>query len=153
MLREGYDVGVLNDGMSDFIESLTLDVLLAESQSGIQEETLLSLAVCDAALIVLRANRQEMSATESLLEIIRKLDVPQVIFAVNQLPASTNAQQFKAEVEEEFGLPVVGLLPLTDDLLVTQSEGLFVVNQPHNPWSRSLKQMTVSLGNMLSASS
>ena len=153
VLREGYDVGVLNDGMSDFIESLTLDVLLAESQSGIQEETLLSLAICDAALIVLRANRQEMSATESLLEIIRKLDVPQVIFAVNQLPASTNAQQFKAEVEEEFGLPVVGLLPLTDDLLVTQSEGLFVVNQPHNPWSRSLKQMTVSLGNMLSASS
>ena len=54
VLREGYDVGVLRDGLQELIEALTLDVLMIDTHPGLNEETLLSIAISDALLIVLR---------------------------------------------------------------------------------------------------
>jgi len=54
VLREGYDVGLLNDGFRDLIEALDLDVLMIDTHPGLNEETLLSIAISDALIIILR---------------------------------------------------------------------------------------------------
>ena len=45
ILREGYDVGKLNDGFQKLIERLNLDYLLIDTHPGLNEETLLSIAI------------------------------------------------------------------------------------------------------------
>ena len=49
VLREGYDVGVLRDGFHELIEALKLDVLMIDTHPGLNEETLLSIALSDAS--------------------------------------------------------------------------------------------------------
>src|SRR6187551_2554743 len=48
ILREGYDVGLLNDGFRDVIDRLKLDYLLIDTHPGLNEETLLSIAISNA---------------------------------------------------------------------------------------------------------
>src|SRR5215471_8718058 len=43
VLREGYDVGLLRDGLQELIEALNLDVLMIDTHPGLNEETLLSI--------------------------------------------------------------------------------------------------------------
>ena len=45
VLREGYDVGLLNDGFHNLIEELDLDILMIDTHPGLNEETLLSIAI------------------------------------------------------------------------------------------------------------
>ena len=47
VLREGYDVGLMNDGMRDLADHLALDYLLIDTHPGLNEETLLSIAISD----------------------------------------------------------------------------------------------------------
>ena len=59
VLREGYDVGLLNDGFQGLIDALKLDVLLIDTHPGLNEETLLSIAISDALVIVMRPDQQD----------------------------------------------------------------------------------------------
>src|ERR1700694_3389077 len=47
VLREGYDVSLLNDGFQDLVERLNLDFLFIDTHPGLNEETLLSMAISD----------------------------------------------------------------------------------------------------------
>jgi len=63
VLREGYDVGLLNDGFQSLIEELNLDVLRIDTHPGLNEETLLSIAISDTLLIILRPDQQDYQGT------------------------------------------------------------------------------------------
>ena len=75
VLREGYDVGLLNDGFRDLIDDLELDYLLIDTHPGLNEETLLSIAISDELIILLRPDRQDFLGTAVTVEVARKLDV------------------------------------------------------------------------------
>jgi septum site-determining protein MinD len=79
VLREGYDVGVLRDGFQELIEALKLDALMIDTHPGLNEETLLSIAISDALAIVLRPDQQDYQGTSVTVEVARKLDVPRLV--------------------------------------------------------------------------
>lgn len=54
ILSEGYDVGLLNDGIQDLVSRLKLDYLLIDTHPGVNEETLLSIAISDMLILILR---------------------------------------------------------------------------------------------------
>src|SRR3954453_5057204 len=63
VLREGYDVGLLTDGFQDLIRELELDYLLIDTHPGVNEETLLSFAVSDHLLLIMRPDSQDLQGT------------------------------------------------------------------------------------------
>ena len=63
VLREGYDVGLLNDGINTLIGALRLDVLMIDTHPGLNEETLLSIAVSHVLVVVLRPDQQDYQGT------------------------------------------------------------------------------------------
>ncbi len=54
ILKEKYDVEDLNRGFVDLCRGLELDYLLIDTHPGVNEETLLSIAISDALLLILR---------------------------------------------------------------------------------------------------
>src|SRR5688572_19744575 len=52
ILREGYDVGLLNDGLQDLGAHLKLDYLFIDTHPGLNEETLLSIAISDVFVLI-----------------------------------------------------------------------------------------------------
>jgi MinD-like ATPase involved in chromosome partitioning or flagellar assembly len=86
ILREGYDVGRLNDGFQELLSSLDLDYLLIDTHPGLNEETLLSIAISDTLVVILRPDRQDYQGTAVTIDIARKLEVPKTtpsIFPLN----------------------------------------------------------------------
>jgi septum site-determining protein MinD len=141
VLREGYDVGLLNDGFRDLIETLDLDVLMIDTHPGLNEETLLSIAISDVLLIILRPDQQDYQGTGVTVDVARKLSVPHMMLVVNKVPAVFAEGEVRARVEQAYGAEVAGVLPHSDEMMALASAGVFVTRYPDHPIATTLKQV------------
>jgi len=133
ILREGYDVARLNDGFEDLINSLELDYLLIDTHPGVNEETLLSIAISDALILIMRPDQQDYLGTAVTVAVARKLEVPQLMLVVNKVPQDFPVEEVRKRVEDAYGVPVTALLPHSDDMMKLASEGVFVLRYPDHP--------------------
>jgi MinD-like ATPase involved in chromosome partitioning or flagellar assembly len=140
ILREGYDVGLLNDGFRELIAALRLDALLVDTHPGLNEETLLSMAISDVLVIVMRPDQQDYQGTAVTVEVARKLDVPRLMLIVNKVPAAFSLEEVRARVEQTYGCPVAAVLPHSDAMMVLASGGVFVARYPQHPLSALYRQ-------------
>jgi MinD-like ATPase involved in chromosome partitioning or flagellar assembly len=145
ILRESYDVGLLNDGYQRLIEELELDVLMIDTHPGLNEETLLSIAISDALIIIMRPDSQDYQGTAVTVEVARKLDVPRLLLVVNKVPGSFNIAEVKARVEKTYQCAVAGVLPHSDELMALASSGIFALQYPDHPVTAKLKDIAAQL--------
>ena len=140
VLREGYDVGLLNDGFRELINKLKLDVLVIDTHPGLNEETLLSIAISDVLAIVMRPDQQDYQGTGVTVDVARKLDVPRMKLIVNKVPACFDPAGVKAQVEQTYGCEVAAVLPHSDEMMILASAGIFVLRYPDHQITAALKQ-------------
>jgi MinD-like ATPase involved in chromosome partitioning or flagellar assembly len=145
VLREGYDVGLLNDGFRNLIQVLNLDVLMIDTHPGLSEETLLSIAISDVLLIILRPDQQDYQGTGVTVEVARKLSVPSMMLLVNKVPAVFAPSDVQARVEKTYNAQVVAVLPHSDEMMALASAGVFVTRYPDHPITATLKQVAARL--------
>lgn len=145
VLREGYEVGLLNDGFRDLVTTLNLDVLMIDTHPGLNEETLLSIAISDALAIVLRPDQQDYQGTAVTVEVARKLGVPKMVLIVNKVPSKLDPAQVKAQVEKTYNAHVAGVLPHSEELMALASAGIFALRYPDHPVTTTLKQIAAEL--------
>jgi MinD-like ATPase involved in chromosome partitioning or flagellar assembly len=145
VLREGYDIGLLNDGFQDLIDKLNLDVLVIDTHPGLNEETLLSIAVSDVLAIILRPDNQDYQGTGVTVEVARKLDVPNMVLIVNKVPQVFNPDAVKAQVENAYKCPVAAVLPHSDEMMALASGGIFSLHYPDHPVTAEYKRLTTTL--------
>jgi MinD-like ATPase involved in chromosome partitioning or flagellar assembly len=132
ILREGYDVGLLNDGFQDLLDLLKLDYLFIDTHPGLNEETLLSITISDVLLIILRPDEQDYQGTAVTIDVARKLEVPKLLMVVNKAPAIFDFEQLKHKVEETYNANVAGILPHSDEMMVLASSGIFSIKYPNH---------------------
>ncbi len=145
VLREGYDVGLLNDGFHSLVETLGLDVLMIDTHPGLNEETLLSLAISDALAIIMRPDQQDFQGTSVTVEVARKLDVPRMLLVVNKMPSVYDFDQVKTRVEQQYDCEVAAVLPHSDEMMALASSGVFVLKYADNPMTEKYKQIAAKL--------
>lgn len=145
LLREGYKVERLNDAMFSLVDELRLDVVLVDTHPGINEETLLSTAIADCLLIVMRPDSQDYLGTAVAIEVAERLDVPAIRMVVNKLPQHFDTEQVRERVASSYGVPIGALLPLSEDLLTLASGGLAVLRYPTHPWSEQVRGLASRL--------
>lgn len=145
ILREGYDVGMLSDGFWELIDALKLDVLLVDTHPGLNEETLLSIAISDALLIVLRPDQQDYQGTSVTVEVARKLDVPRLMLIVNKVPKVYDSAEVKKQVESTYDSEVAAVLPHSDSMMALGSSAIFAVKYPDHTITRRLIQVASNL--------
>jgi MinD-like ATPase involved in chromosome partitioning or flagellar assembly len=145
VLREGYDPGLLNDGFQRLVEALNLDVLLIDTHPGLNEETLLSIAISDALLVILRPDQQDYQGTGVTVEIAKKLYVPKLWLLVNKVPASYDSAAVRDLVTQTYDCPVAAVIPHSDDLMALASATLFALRFPDHPVTHLYRQVAVHL--------
>lgn len=138
VLREGYDVSLLTSGLQQLLNALNLDYLLIDTHPGVNEETLLSIAISDTLLLMMRPDRQDFQGTAVAVELAQRLGVPRLIIGLNKVPPSLNAQSLREHVESTFHSDVGCVLPLNFEIAELGSAGLFTNKLPDHPWSREL---------------
>lgn len=141
ILQEGYDVGLLNDGFEALISGLGLDVLVIDTHPGLNEETLLSIAVSDDLLIILRPDKQDFQGTSVTVEVARKLDVPNMLLLVNKVPHSFDVEGIISQTEQTYHCEVAAVFPHSDEMMALASSGIFALKYPEDPITKSLEQL------------
>jgi len=141
ILREGYDVGLLNDGFQQLGERLRLDYLFVDTHPGVNEETLLSIAVSDLLLLVLRPDNQDFQGTAVTAELARRLDVRKMLMVVNKVPVSMDREALRKKVESLYEAEVAGILPLNEEIVNVASGAIFTNFYPQHPFTQTLGQI------------
>jgi MinD-like ATPase involved in chromosome partitioning or flagellar assembly len=145
VLRQGYDVGLLNDGFHQLVQDAQLDVLVVDTHPGLREETLLSIAASDVLTIVLRPDEQHYQGTGLVINMARQLDVPRITLIVNDVVHALAVSEVQARVEQMYGCEVVAAIPHCDEMMTLASAGIFVVRYPDHPLTALLKQVASQL--------
>lgn len=142
VLREGYDVGRLNDGFRELISRLRLDYLFIDTHPGVNEETLLSIAMSDTLVIILRADHQDYQGTAVTVDLARRLEVPRMLMVVNKVLPSFDFEVVRAQIESAYGAPVAGILPLSEDMVRLASAGVFCLRYPDHQITAVVRSVT-----------
>ncbi len=145
VLREGYDVGLLNDGFQDLLAGLNLDVLMIDTHPGLSEETLLSIAISDALVIIMRPDQQDYQGTAVTVDVARKLDVPKMLMVVNKTPAAFDFDDVCARVEQTYNVKVAAVLPHADEMMTLASSGIFALKYPDHPITKGLQAVVAQI--------
>lgn len=139
VLREGYDVGTLNDGFRDLARSLELDYLLIDTHPGLNEETLLSITISDVFLLILRPDKQDFQGTAVTVDVARKLQVPELYLVVNKVPTGIDVVDLRGQMDRVYGAETAAILPLAEEVVQNASGGLFSLTNPHHAWSKQIR--------------
>jgi septum site-determining protein MinD len=145
VMREGYDVGLLNEGLRQLVKELSLDVLMLDTHPGLNEETLLSIAMSNTLAIVLRPDHQDYEGTSVTLSVARKLKVPDLALIVNKTPPVFDPEEVKEQVERAYECEVAAVLPHSDELMALSSAGIFALRNPRHPVTGLLREIAARL--------
>jgi MinD-like ATPase involved in chromosome partitioning or flagellar assembly len=141
ILKEGYEVRTLNKGLSRIAKAFNLDYLFIDTHPGLNQETLLSIAISDVLVIVVRPDQQDLQGTSVTVDVARSLDVPHMFVALNKVPHKFDFAQVRQEVQKKFGVPVGAVLPLSEEMVELGSADLFSLLFPNHPWSLALREL------------
>lgn len=139
VLREGYDVGTLNDGFRELARDLRLDYLLIDTHPGLNEETLLSITISDILILILRPDRQDFQGTAVTVDVARKLDVPTLLLVVNKVPHAVDIEDLRRQMTAAYGAETAALLPLSEQVVTNASGALFSITHPEHEWSHQIR--------------
>jgi MinD-like ATPase involved in chromosome partitioning or flagellar assembly len=145
VVKTGYDVGLLNRGLNGLGKGLNLDYLFIDTHPGMNEETLLSIAISDVLIIILRPDQQDFQGTAVTVDIARGLDVPNLFLVVNKALTKYDFADMKQTIEKKYGAPVAGILPLSEDMADLGSSDLFSLRYPDHPWSKTLREIAAKI--------
>lgn len=141
ILLEGYDVGRLNEHLLRVARELDVDYMVLDTHMGINRETLLSLAICDTVLVVLRPDGLDHQGAAVLAHLARKLDVPACLLVPNMVADGSDLEQVSADVEREIGAPTAGVLSWCQELWNLKCPSLFASSSPDHPFTASLERV------------
>ena len=141
VLREGYDVGTLNDGFRDLARDLQLDYLLIDTHPGLNEETLLSITISDILLLILRPDRQDFQGTAVTVDVARRLEVPELYLVVNKVPSGIDTADLRNQMQAAYSAETAAILPLSEEVVQNASGGLFSLTHPNHPWSEQIREI------------
>lgn len=145
ILREGYDVDLLNQGFQELIRDLRLDYLFIDTHPGINEETLLSITISDVLVIILRPDRQDFQGTAATVDIARRLQVPELLLVINRVLPAYDFDALRKNVETTYHAKVAGVLPNSDDVMQLASSDIFCLRYPNHPFSQTLVSIAKQL--------
>ncbi|MCY7390263.1 MAG: MinD/ParA family protein, partial [Leptolyngbyaceae cyanobacterium CAN_BIN12] len=147
ILHEGYDVRLLRNGFRDLVQSLNLDYIFIDTHPGLNEETLLCLAIVNILVVILRPDKQDFQGTAVMVDLARKLRVPKILMVINRILNNTDLEALRQQVEANYDVPVVGLFPNCDEMMQLASSNLFYLCYPDHPLSREMKSVAQAVMN------
>ena len=139
MIREGYEAKLLSDGLHDLARRLRLDYVLIDTHSGINEETLLPIAISDQLIFIMRPDQSDIDGTAIAIALAKKLEVPRISVVINKVPADINTESTRDQVQNLLKADVAAVLPFTTEMVSETTGTLFCNRHPGHPLTQQLE--------------
>lgn len=145
IVQEGYDIDRLSGGINTMATDLDLDYLLIDTHPGLNRETLLAMSLVDRLILVLRPDSQDFQGTAVTAAVSQQLGVPNISMLLNRVLPVLDAQQLRSLVLKTYNLPILGLLPNADEVMLLASRDLFLLKHPNHGFSQEIVAIAQSL--------
>ncbi|MEM6424101.1 MAG: MinD/ParA family protein, partial [Cyanobacteria bacterium P01_D01_bin.128] len=145
ILKDGYDVKLMNEGFRSLVKTLELDYLLIDTHPGLSKETFLSIAISHVLLLILRPDKQDYQGTAVTIDVARQLKVRKILLAINKVHSQINQDVLRQKVEDTYAETVAGIFPLSEDMVLLASEGIFCMKYPEHPVSYGFRRVAQQL--------
>lgn len=140
ILRDRYEPSQMQAAFANIMAAYNLDYVIVDTHPGLNEETLLSIAVSDVLIIVLRPDQQDFQGTGVTVDVARRLRVPKIFLIVNKMPPEYDFADVRAKVEQTYSCSVGTLLPLSFDVAQNASSSVFSLQFPDHPFSQGINE-------------
>src|SRR2546421_9891666 len=147
VLREGYEVNLLTDGLRTLIKTFNLDYLFLDTHPGLNEETLLSIIISDILVLILRPDQQDFQGTAVTIEVARKLKVRRLLLVVNKVLPKLDFTSLRQQVQATYAAPGAGILPVSDGMIELGSAGIFSLIYPDSSYSKGVREIAAQIVN------
>jgi len=141
ILKDGYDVKLLNDGFRSLVKGLQLDYLFIDTHPGLSKETFLSIAISHILILILRPDKQDYQGTAVTVDVARQLKVRKMLLTINKVHNRLDFDVLKQKIEETYEVPVAGIFPLSEEVVQLASEGVFCIQFPDHPVSQEFRKV------------
>ncbi|MEM7594711.1 MAG: MinD/ParA family protein [Cyanobacteria bacterium P01_A01_bin.83] len=141
ILKDGYDVRLMNDGFRRLVKSLQLDYLFIDTHPGLSKETFLSIAISHVLILILRPDKQDYQGTAVTVDVARQLKVRRMLLAINKAYQKLDFGVLKQKVEETYNEKVAGIFPLSEDIVQLASEGVFCTKYPEHEITQEFRKV------------
>jgi MinD-like ATPase involved in chromosome partitioning or flagellar assembly len=145
VLREGYEVNLLTDGLRALMKTLRLDYLFIDTHPGLNEEVLLSIILSDILLLLLRPDQQDFQGMAVTVEVVRKLKLKRLMLVVNNVLPKMDFAGLRQQVEATYAVPVAAVLPVSEEMMELGSASLFSVAFPSHLYSKGVREIAAQL--------
>lgn len=147
VLRQGSDLDRLGTAQQEMIDSFELDVLVIDTYSGLNQNSIHSTALSSALTLIMRLDKQDYDGTGILLDIARKLNIPNITMVINESPRDYSLDGIKKEIENSYHCSVGAVIPHTEEIQTLASKGVFVLKYPEHPLTSIFRNLADSLIN------
>jgi septum site-determining protein MinD len=145
MLSETYDPERLNDIIYQLEESYRLDFILMDNDEGLNQNTMMAMAIADRILIVLQPNPSDFQGSAVLVEIAKKLGEQNILMILNDIPDLLDIEQARVEIQKIYQCEVGALLPHSEALMTLASADLLARLHPDEPFVCGIHELTEQL--------
>jgi len=145
VLREGYEVNLLTDGLRTLMKTLRLDYLFIDTHPGLNEETLLSIILSDILILLLRPDQQDFQGTAVTVDVTRKLKLKRLVLVVNNVLPKLDFIGLRQQVEATYAAPVAAILPVSEEMMELGSASLFRVAFPSHLYSKGVCEIAAQI--------
>ena len=141
ILKNGYDVKLINDGFRKLVRNLSLDYLFIDTHPGLSKETFLTIAISHVLILILRPDKQDYQGMAVTVDVARQLNVRKMLLIVNKVLPDISIEALRQKIEEAYNVPVDGVFPLSSDIVRLASEGVFYLRFPQHPLSKEYRNL------------
>lgn len=145
LVGDGYDAGLLDEGLRILIEKLSPDVMILDTQAGMNNETMVALSAADTVVLLLRPDEQDYRGAPVAAEAAQKMTAPHTVVLLNMVTRADDAEQVRATAESIYGCAVAAVLPHSPKVAELASRGVFVLEHPDHPHTEQLRLLAARL--------
>jgi len=135
---------LLRKAITSLVDSFNPDYIIIDTHPGINEDMLLNATLSDAMITVVRPDNQDYQGAGVSAELSRRLKVNTYLL-LNKVHPSLDSAKLSKKLEEIFKLPVAGVLPFAEEIMLAESKFVFAHKYPNHAFSREIGHIARSV--------
>lgn len=140
MLREKNNADKLVKALPKLIKLFSPDYILIDTHPGLNREVLAAFSEIDIFLNIVRPDNQDYQGLMITRDIASKFKIKTYVI-LNKVHKKIRNKELKQSVEKKYGVTVAGMLPLSDDIILSQSSFVFFERNPTHEFSKELEEV------------
>lgn len=141
ILGHGYDVGLLREALATLQSTLGLDLLVLDTHSGVNNESLAAMACSDLLLIVTRPDAFDTAAAREESKLADIYGPRQRLLVVNAAGATALPAQRLEYLQSMHKCPVRVILPRSDEAAMGSGQSAISQTMPEHPLAVAYRQL------------